>query len=256
MTESMVEETRQFFTALLRDDLSVTNVIDSDFVVVNEPLAKLYGIPGVEGAALRPVKLPPGSHRGGILTQGAVLKVTANGTTTSPVVRGAWVMRRLLGKPPQPPPPNVPAIDPDVRGATTIREQLAKHRSQETCAACHAHIDPPGFALESYDVLGGWRDHYRTVGAGAKPPPVDASGETADGRRFADVESFKKLVLAEPDQLARNLAAQLTVYAIGAPLTGPDRSEIDEIVVRLRAGNYGVRSLIHQVVQSKAFLQE
>ena len=108
--------------------------------------------------------LPPDSHRGGVLTMASVLKVTANGTTTSPVMRGAWVLDRILGTPPPPPPADVPAVEPDIRGATTIREQLAKHRQVASCASCHAKIDPPGFALESFDVIGGWRDYYRTTG--------------------------------------------------------------------------------------------
>ncbi len=104
-----------------------------------------------------------GSHRGGLLTMGSVLKVTANGTTTSPIIRGAWVLERILGTPPPKPPADVAAIEPDIRGATTIREQLAKHRTVESCASCHRQIDPPGFALESFDVIGGWREHYRPL---------------------------------------------------------------------------------------------
>jgi mono/diheme cytochrome c family protein len=257
--DSMVEETRLFFAAMLRDDLSVTNVIDSDFAMLNEPLAKIYGIEGVAGAALRPVKLSPGSHRGGILTQASILKTAANGTTTSPVTRGVWVTTRLLGRPIPPPPPNTPAIDPDVRGATTIREQLAKHRSLESCATCHAKMDPPGFALESYDVVGGWRELYRVldgVRLNRKGPPVDASGETVKGRPFRDIEELKQLLLAEPDQLARNLATKLLTYAAGTAPSGPDRFEVEEIVGRLRAKNYGLRALVHEVVESKAFRQE
>ena len=134
--------------------------------MLNERLAAHYGLPPVGGVALRRVALPADSLRGGLLTQASVLKVTANGTTTSPVLRGAWIMERILGKPPPPPPPGVPAVEPDTRGATTIREQLDKHRTVASCAACHAKIDPPGFALESFDVIGGWRDRYRALGDG------------------------------------------------------------------------------------------
>src|SRR5207253_5813133 len=123
-------------------------------------------IPRVAGGKFRKVRLSPGSRRGGVLTMASVLKVTANGTTTSPVTRGAWVLDRILGTPPPRPPADVPALEPDVRGATTIREQLAKHRQAASCAACHSRIDPPGFALESFDVIGGWRDYYRTTGRG------------------------------------------------------------------------------------------
>ena len=160
---SAVRETQLFFEELLKQDLSVKNFIDSDFAMLNGRLAKHYGIPGVEGVAFRKVALKPEYHRGGVLTQASVLKVTANGTTTSPVVRGVWVLDRILGQPAPPPPANVPAIEPDIRGATTIREQLAKHRATENCAGCHSRIDPPGFALENYDVIGGWRERYRFV---------------------------------------------------------------------------------------------
>ena len=257
--DSMVEETRLFFGTMLRDDLSVTSVIDSDFTLLNEPLAKIYGIEGVSGAALRPVKLPPGSHRGGILTQAAILKTSANGTTTSPVTRGFWVTTRLLGRPVPPPPPNTPAIDPDVRGATTIREQLAKHRSVESCSSCHTQMDPPGFALESYDPVGGWRDHYRILEGtrlNRKGPPVDPSGETAKAQAFGDVDALKKILLSDPDQLARNLALKLLTYATGTAPSGSDRFEIEDCIGRLRATHYGLRSLVHEIVQSKAFKNE
>src|SRR5262249_11504688 len=189
--------------------------------------------PLVTGVALRRTTLPRGSLRGGLLTQASVLKVTANGTTTSPVMRGAWVMERILGRPPPPPPATVPAVDPDTRGATTTREQLDKHRTQESCSACHAKMDPAGFALENFDVLGGWRERYRALGDGphergygknGQPfefhlaQPVDASGVLPDGRRFRDINELKRLLLDDERQIARNLAQQLVVYATGAPI--------------------------------------
>ncbi|MFN6050239.1 MAG: DUF1588 domain-containing protein, partial [Planctomycetia bacterium] len=131
------------------------------FAILNGRLAKHYGIPEIHGVGFQKINLKPEYHRGGILTQASVLKVTANGTNTSPVIRGTWIQDKILGKPVPPPPPNVPAIEPDIRGAITIREQLAKHREVKTCASCHARIDPPGFAMENYDVVGGWRDRYR-----------------------------------------------------------------------------------------------
>ncbi len=163
---AMVKETLLFFDEVLKNDLSLTNFVASDFTMLNGRLAKHYGIPGVTGQEFRKVALPPDSHRGGVLTMASVLKVTANGTTTSPILRGAWVLDRILGTPPPKPTVDVEAVEPDIRGATTIREQLAKHRQRAECASCHAKIDPPGFALESFDVIGGWRENYRSVGKG------------------------------------------------------------------------------------------
>jgi hypothetical protein len=254
--DSMLEETRQFFTAMVREDLSVTNVIDSDFSYLNSAVAKLYGMQDVNGAELRKLPLGIDSDRGGIMTQPAVLKVSANGTTTSPVVRGVFVTSRLLGKTISPPPPNISGVDPDVRGATTIREQLAKHRSNPTCSACHAKMDPPGFALESFDVVGRKRDRYRILKENRldiEGPRIDPSGETMVGERFDDVAELKAHVLANPDQLARNLAVKFLTYAIGRQPSPGELVEVDEIVARLRERKYGTRSLIHEVVQSQLF---
>ena len=180
-------------------------------------------------------------------------------------------MTRLLGQPPAPPPPNLPAVDPDIRGATTIREQLAKHRTQESCNACHRNIDPAGFALESFDVMGAWRERYRSVGQGepvkgighngnkyhfSLGPKVDASGELPDGEHFEDVRQLKQCLLREEEQLARNLAQQLTIYATGAPIRFSDRPKIAQMLAEARPKGYGLRSLIHQLIESDLFLNK
>ncbi len=265
---SMVRETELFFAELLANDLSLTNFVASDFTVLNGRLAKHYGIPGVDGWEFRKTLLPPGTHRGGVLTMASVLKVTANGTNTSPVTRGAWVLDRILGTPPPKPPENIAVLEPDIRGATTIREQLAKHRQIESCATCHAKIDPPGFALESFDVIGGWRDYYRISnwrrGAeevtlnGRKMPylkglDIDSTGELSDGRAFRNIDEFKELLLADKDQLARALTVRLLTYATGGPPEPADQPQIDAIVDKVRQKNYGVRSLIHAIVASDLF---
>jgi hypothetical protein len=262
---SMVRETELFFAEVLKNDLSLTNFVASDFSMLNGRLAKHYGIPGVEGWEFRKVALPPGSHRGGVLTMASVLKVTANGTNTSPVMRGAWVLDRILGTPPPRPPADVPAIEPDIRGAKTIRQQLAKHRETPACAGCHARIDPPGFALESFDVIGGWRDNYRTTGRGEpvmvdgrrmhylKGPKVDPADVLADGRHFSNIDEFKQLLLTDREQLARSLTEKLLTYATGAAPTKIDRPEIEAIVKTISAKNFGLRSLIHEIVLSKPF---
>ncbi len=268
LVESADEEPRLFFRELLQRDLPARNIVASDFVLVNERLADLYGLPKFEGVLHRRVAVPQGSPRGGLITQAAVLKVTANGTTTSPVLRGAWIMERILGKPPPPPPPSVPAVEPDIRGALTIREQLDKHRTLPTCAGCHAKIDPAGFALENFDVLGGWRDKYRALGKGTPPPgfgkngqpfefhealPVDASGTLPAGGSFKDILELKALLLRDERQLARNLARQLVVYATGAPVRFADRARVEEILDRAKPSEYGVRSILREIVSSELF---
>ena len=273
---SSIRETQLFFDELLKENLSVRNFIDSDFAMLNGRLAQHYGIPDVQGVAFRKVELKAEQHRGGVLTHASVLKVTANGTTTSPVVRGVWVLDRILGRPVPPPPPNVPAVEPDIRGATTIREQLAKHRATENCAGCHSKIDPPGFALENYDVIGGWRDRYRVVaerkdwvnnrvgplskylaayqyGLGR---PVEAGDALPDGRHFADIAEFKKLLLAHPEQIARCLTEKLVTYATGHPVGFGDHAAIDQIVSESKKLDYGLRSLVHAVVACELFLKK
>jgi hypothetical protein len=237
------------------------NFVDADFSFLNERLARHYGIEGVKGPALRRVPLPPGSHRGGVLTQASVLKVTANGTTTSPVTRGAWVLRSILGKPPDPPPPNAGAIEPDIRGAKTIREQLDKHRADASCAACHVKIDPLGFALENFDVTGEWRENYRVLSGSnltmnRNGPKVEAASALVDGRPFQNIDELKKLLVEDKDQLARSLTEKLLIYATGKGLRFTDRAAVKEIVARNRAHNYGLRSLIHEIVQSRMFLNK
>ncbi|WP_020471898.1 DUF1592 domain-containing protein [Zavarzinella formosa] len=283
LADALRQEPKRFFAELLKNNDSAAKLIDSDFLMVNQRLAEHYGIPGVTGTQFRRIGVPKESHRGGILTQGAVLKVTANGTTTSPVKRGAWVMRKFLGLPPDPPPPDISAIEPDVRGTTTVRELLAKHRDNASCAACHAKMDPPGFALESFDVIGGLRDRYRaTQGkdlpvyekmfvshlnpAGKFPtnyyhvgfrqgPAVDAAGETVTHEKFNDIDGFKKLLLNDTRLVARNLERQLATYATGAPVGFADRPQIEGMLDRA-GGNFPLRNLIGELVQSELFLNK
>lgn len=268
---SMPRETRLFFEEVLKNDLSLLEFVDSDWTMLNERLAKHYGIPGVNGNEFRKVKLPAGSHRGGVLTQASVLKVTADGTTTSPVLRGKWVLEKIIGKPPAPPPPDVPALEPDIRGATTVRQQLDKHRAIASCASCHVHIDPPGFALESFDPIGGYRDFYRVTvrtkagtilipGYSGRPiyrgPNVELGSQLPDGRTFKSIEDYKKLLLADKDQMTRNLAEKLLVYSTGADIQFADREVVEQIVAKMREKKYGFRSLIHEAVQSRVFVNK
>lgn len=268
LKQAALEETRLFVAELLRGNLPARNLVESDFTFLNERLAEHYEVPGVVGVRMRRVALPADSVRGGLMTQASVLKVTANGTTTSPVLRGHWITERLLGYE-TPPPPPVPAVEPDIRGAVTIRQQLEKHRADPSCASCHARMDPPGFALESFDVMGGWRERYRAVKEDVPPVkgvglngqafafhealPVDATGELPDGRAFNDVREFKRLLVEDDAPIARNLVKQLAIYATGAPVRFSDRPAIERILERTRASGYGMRSIVHEIVQSELF---
>ena len=269
LQDSMVAETRAFFRELIERDLGASHLVRSEFAMLNEKLATHYGIPGVSGAQIRRVALPPNDPRGPFLTQAAILKITANGTTTSPVPRGAFVMARLLGQEPDPPPPNIPAIEPDVRGAKTIREQLDKHRNDSLCASCHAKMDPPGFALESFDVIGGWRDRYRSIGDGDPAPRgsidpfigisfklgprVDASGRLPDERPFKDITEFQTLLAADSRRLLKNLATQFAIYGTGRNIAFSDRDQIATIVDRTLKRGGGMRTLIEELILSPLF---
>jgi hypothetical protein len=285
--DSMLAETRGDFRRMLERDIGVRGLIQSETVLINQRLAELYGLRGVTGSEFREVKLPPGSPRGGLLTQASVLKVTANGTATSPVLRGVWVMERILGIPRQPPPPNIPGVEPDATGAVTIRQMIEKHRADSTCASCHAKMDPPGFALENFDAIGGWRDRYRLAG---KPKnirvgkgndartveeptieivsdsaflrnrvkmrlgsPVDASGELPDGNTFKDINELRAILLKDEDALARNVVSQLLTYATGRVPRFGDRDEIELIVSKTKASHHGLRTIIEHVVASPLF---
>jgi hypothetical protein len=270
LAESCVDESRAFFAELLRGDLPARHVVAADFVFVNERLATLYGLPGVTGSAFRKVSLPKDSVRGGFLTQASVLKVTANGTTTSPVVRGAWIMERLLGRKPPAPPPSVPAVEPDIRGATTIRQQLDRHRTQESCSACHTKIDPPGFALENFDIFGGYRTNYRAIDGKTKDAGIGKNGQKfafhqalpvepfgqLDKQKFAEIREFKAVVLRNERQIARNLVGQFTVFATGAPVGFADRPKVEALLDAAAPRGFGVRTLVHGLVSSDLFLNK
>ena len=268
LSNSIPQETELFFSELLHENLSLRNLIDSDFTMLNRRLAEHYEIEGVEGQDFRRVELPADSPRGGVLTQAAILKTTANGTNTSPVTRGNFVLTNLLGTPPSPPPPDIGSIEPDTRGKTTIREILSAHREMESCNQCHREIDPPGFALESFDPIGGFRTNYRISGGESsffgfvsklpprKGPKVDSAGVTADGQDFADIQSYKKLLLRRKEQLARNFISQLIVFSTGANIQFADRKEIERILAHHQKSDYRVRDILLSVVQSKLFLHQ
>ncbi|MFM7604161.1 MAG: DUF1592 domain-containing protein, partial [Prosthecobacter sp.] len=269
LVDSMERETQAFLREMVRDNLPVSTVIASDFTFVNDRLAAHYDLPRVSGSAMRRVNLPQGSPYGGLLTQAALMKHTANGTTTSPVLRGVWIMEKLLGQPPPPPPKSVPAVEPDIRGANTIRALLAKHTESKSCAACHAKFDPVGFALENFDVMGAWRDRYRGMERGEKitgidpaghpytyfvGQPVDASSKLPTGETFHDIHELKRLLIRNPRQLAKNLLEHLVLHATGTPVGFADRQEIESMLDAGAADGFRVQNLIHALVQSRIFL--
>jgi hypothetical protein len=268
LVESMERETRTFFTAMVRENLPASVLAKSDFVFANDRLARHYQLPTMTGSSMRKVAVPAGSPFGGLLTQAAVLKVSSNGTTTSPVVRGAWVTERLIGKPIPPPPPSVAAVEPDIRGAKTIRDLLSLHTKSKSCAACHARFDPVGFALENFDILGGWRARYRGLEEGEPisgidraghdfsytlAGPVDASAKLLNGPSFKDVNELKAILASDPRQLGRNMLHQFTLYATGTPVRYSDRPEIESLLDACASDGYRVQDLMLALVQSRIF---
>lgn len=255
---AMLDETHRFLQHQFDNDLPIGQLVGADYTFLNSRLARYYGIEGVDGDELRLVHLNSDSERGGIFGQGSIHKVTANGNDTSPVLRGIWVSERLLGIEIPPPPSNVPAVEPDVRGATTIRELLAKHQSDESCASCHRQIDPPGFALENFDAAGQWRDRYlQLVGGKYKfAAKIDSVCEMPDGRKFESFFQFRDMVANDQAALAKGLAKRLMVYGTGAEVSFADRQAIQKIVADVSADGYGFQTIFHRVLASDPFLMK
>lgn len=266
LKESMKEETYSFFKKMISDNLSSSNIIDSDFAMLNRRLAELYDIAGVKGHEIRPVKLPKDSVRGGFLTQGSILKVTANGATTSPVKRGVWMAEKVLGIHIPPPPANVPPIETEGANVKTLQQQFAKHRENASCAACHKKIDPIGFALEPFDVMGGYRERYRSLEEGEQvnkvvnlkktvyklTDKVDVTSEFPGYGKFTTTNQFKQIVMKNRKKVLEHFLKNLTTFATGSEIQFTDRYVIDKII-KDSAKDDGIKSLIHQVTQSRLF---
>jgi len=248
LEEAMRNETQDFFKHVLERNLPPSEFLEANYSFLNRELALHYGIEGIKGNHMRQVSIK-GTPRGGLLGQGAFLTASANGVDTSPVVRGIYVMEKLLGYSPPQPPPDVPEIEPDIRGAKTIREQLAKHREIATCAECHRKIDPLGFALENFDAIGRWRDQY------GKGMPVNPAGKLPSGEAFASAGEFKNLMAQKHDQFTRCLTQKLLTYATGREQVPTDRPVIDSILREMKKDNQGLRDLIHLIVLSEVFSQ-
>lgn len=254
---AMKEEVTHFFRHLLEEDRPITELLDSDYTFLNKPLAQLYRVPHefTHETAYQYEKVAlPDRRRGGLLGMGAVLTVSANGIETSPVVRGIYLLENIMGTPPPPPPDDVPPLEPDIRGATSIRDQLIKHREMNTCAECHRKIDPPGFALEHYDPIGRWREKYPDEKGRPTGPKIDASGSLPNGKEFRHVMDLKTLLLQRKDSFAHHLAERLLSYGTGRRMEVLDRPDVETIAAETRKEGYGARTLLREVILSDVFL--
>jgi len=256
---SMRGETEAFFEHVLRNDLSTLDFLRSDYLAINERLARFYDIPGVKGDHFRAVAVPPDVPRGGLVTQASILSVTSNGTRTSPVWRGVWILENLLGDPPPPPPPNAGDIPPGVPGIdkVTVRQRLQLHREKPQCARCHNKIDSLGFALENFAASGEWRNKEHRIYM--NPPTqtdgveIDATARFPDGTEINGVGDLQRELLNREDQFLRCLSSKLYTYAMGRELGFADDEMIDDAVQTMKSNGYTLRSLVHHIVSSDVF---
>ncbi len=247
LRQAMRRETELLFNDIVGEDRSVLGLLNPDHTWLNERLAKHYGIPHIYGAHFRKVPTRPDIERGGLLRHASVLTVTSYATRTSPVIRGKWILENLIGTPPPPPAPDVPALDNSVVSEQLpVRQRLAAHRDKPACAGCHEFIDPPGFALEHYDAVGRWR----ALEAGQ---PVDAAGGLPDGSTFTGVEGLEAGMLARPEIFARTLTEKLLTFALGRGVEPFDGPAVREILRAAKAGNYRLSDIILGVVSSTPF---
>jgi hypothetical protein len=248
-------EVFETFAHWLHHDGSLTRLLKSDEVIVNGLLARFYGIEGVAGDAWQAVKLPAGSPRGGLLGMSAILAMGSNGERTSPVERGAWMLRKLLHDPPPPAPPNVPQLSRLAGKPLSPREQLVAHQEQPQCAQCHRKIDPLGFGLENFDTIGRWRttETYAGQPGGSKAWPIDASGAFFKGPAFKDYFALRDLLAARSENFARGFTESLIEYALGRPFGFADEALADDIVQHAKAKDFSIREIIRALVVSKAF---
>jgi hypothetical protein len=258
LPSSMKNEARLFFRDLLKNNGSVAQFIDCEHTFVDKKLAKLYELPEKDKLRLadgfQKVSLKGNNHRGGLLGMAAVLTVSANGVETSPVTRGVWVTENFLGVPPPPPPDVVPAIDPDVSGATTIRDRLAKHRADAACAECHRKIDPLGFSLEAYDPVGRWRKKYPAANKRAKPADIDTTGEFPSGETYADFTGFKRVIRdTRADLFSRHLVRQLLTYTTGRTMELADDLPLDQLHDQVKNQGLGLNTIMIECLMSEIF---
>ncbi len=248
LRQAFRQETEMLVDSVIREDRSVLDLLRANYTFVNERLAKHYGIPNVYGSRFRRITFDAGAERGGLLRQGSILLVTSYPTRTSPVIRGKWVLDNVMGVPPPPPPANVPALDDvkTVKRNASIRERLAEHRKNPTCAGCHRLTDPIGFALENYDAVGRWR----TLEAGE---PIDASGTMYDGTAFSGVAGLQKAILSRPEMFVNTLSEKLLTFALGRGVAYYDAAALRKVVRDARAQDYRFSSIVLGIVNSTPF---
>ncbi|MEZ6039508.1 MAG: DUF1592 domain-containing protein [Planctomycetaceae bacterium] len=240
-------ETEMLFEQMMREDRSVLHLLQTNQTFLNERLARHYGIDHVQGSHFRPVNLPPESHRGGILRHGSILTVTSYATRTSPVIRGHWILKNLLGTPPPPPPDNIPALtENNVSSTLTVRERLEAHRADRSCAVCHDMMDPLGFALENFDAVGRWQSSDEDI-------PIDATGQLPDGRTINGVEALEEGLLSRPEAFVRTITEKLMVYALGRGLQTSDSPFVRDIVRNAAVNDFRFSSVIIGIVESPPF---
>lgn len=245
LEEAMLKETRRFFRSVLHENRSIRDFIDSDYSFVNKGLAELYGIPfdGEDADEFQRVTFPPKAKRGGLLGQGSILTLTANGVETSPIERGVWVLSELLGTPPPPPPQEVPALTPDLNGAFTVRDMLEKHRSDSACMECHRRMDPLGFALEAYDPIGRFRTEY------SETQTVSTHGNYL-GKEFADVTGLKQILSDDIRPFARNLIIRIAEYAKGRKLVAADYMTVESLVDQAAKDDFRFKNIVLSIAVS------
>jgi hypothetical protein len=249
---SLSSEPVEYFREMFSKNLPIDGFIDSDWTMANARLCDFYGLPEPKTDGFQRVSLKPEDHRGGLLTMGAVLGLTSDGTRHRPVHRGVWLSEAIFGKTPPPPPANVSAIEPSPPESpkATLRQKIEAHRNNASCAACHAKIDPLGLAWDNYNAIGQWRTHEKVAQGVGKDPTIDPSGVLPDGRPFKDSVQFKRLLLEDREQIARAFIEQLCTYALRRVLTVDDLDDLKSIEAEAKKNEYRVKDIIRAVALS------
>jgi mono/diheme cytochrome c family protein len=253
LEDSMRAEPVEFFREMFAKNLPLDSFIDSDWTVANARLGEFYGLPESGSGGFERVALKPEDKRGGLLTMGAVLGLTSDGTRHRPVHRGVWLSEVILGKTPPPPPANVPAIEPNppTDPKATLRDKLAAHASDANCAACHAKLDPLGLAWENYDAIGQWRTREKVPTGVGEDPPVNPAGKMPDGRAFKDADEFKQRLLEDRDKVARAFIEHLCTYGLRRVLTFDDQDDINAIAAEAKKSEYRIKDIVRAVAVSE-----